>query len=158
MVSKIGINCLRQSPEFVLSTTKINTKKVWIWGLTPPPLWTNSILSLFFFNEYLPKLWYCYQSLTTGNDESSQVYSIGWLHYSWKRILQGPNKAIFLLFCLTLTLWYRFIFNWHFSHFYHIKKPIRQDSALHTQLCCDFSSNNGNQHYIPTEQMFFGTF
>ena len=31
-------------------------QKVWIGGLTPPPLWTKYILSFFFFNDDLPKL------------------------------------------------------------------------------------------------------
>ena len=45
---------MRPSPDFYLNTTKINIKKVWIWGLTPPP-WTNSILSFLFYFENLPK-------------------------------------------------------------------------------------------------------
>ena len=33
--SKIGVNRPRLSPDFYFNTTKMNTKKVWIWGLTP---------------------------------------------------------------------------------------------------------------------------
>ena len=50
---KFGSKNRYQSPEtvprFYFNTSKMKTKKVWIWGLTPPPLlWTKSILSFFF--------------------------------------------------------------------------------------------------------------
>ena len=46
---KIGINRPRPSQDFYLNTTKINTKKIWIWGLTPPPPLDEIHTFIFFF-------------------------------------------------------------------------------------------------------------
>jgi hypothetical protein len=65
---KFGSKNRYQSPEtiprFYFDTSKMKTKKVWIWGFTPPPPPLNKIHTfIFIFFDELP---YCQNIALTG--------------------------------------------------------------------------------------------
>ena len=113
---KKGISRPRHSPDYYLNTIKINSKKVCIWGLNPPPPF-GPFPYFHFFKEDFPYPLECWGWLGKARTTKTCGLSSSLLKSLKNRVTYQKSNKVFANFCTKewsyKTQWFFFAANNH---------------------------------------------